>query len=101
MAKLFPFKQQWTDTRDGDIYGITKVKIVSSTDHVEIANAADAALLQTDRTTSDPTFYLTGGGSTSRNRQINIDGATVGSTQVIASRHIGKINIQVEDEGNL
>lgn len=101
MAKLFPSGQQYVDLRDGELYMITKVTIVSSADHVELHNAADAALLQADRTTSDPTFYLTGGGSTSKNRQINIDGATVGSVQIIASRHLSGINLQITDTNNL
>lgn len=93
MSKLFPTKQEWVDIKDGDIYGITKVKIATSTsDHVVLPNVADAALLQNDANTANPTFYLTQGKDT-----FNIDGATVGSTQVIVSKHRGRINFQSED----
>ena len=93
MAQLFPSKQDFVDRRDGDTIGITNVTIVSATsDHLNIANVADAAFLHEDKTTADPTFYITGG-----NDQIAIDGATAGTDYIIVTRHRGQINFAGTD----
>jgi hypothetical protein len=88
MAKLFPSKETFVDFRDGTQILTSKVTLLTSTsDHVDLPNAVDAQLLQTDRTTADPTFYLT-----SKGNQIAIDGGTVGTEYVVVSRHEGMLN---------
>lgn len=88
MAKLFPSKQTVVDQPSSRQIIITTVKAVSTgSDHVDLPNAVDAALLHSARTTSDPTFYLT-----TKGNQIAIDGATVGTEYVIVSRHEGQLN---------
>lgn len=88
MAKLFPSKQTVVDQPDNRSIIITTVKAVSTlSDHVELPNAVDAAMLHAARTTADPTFYLTTNGN-----QVAIDGATVGTEYVIVSRHEGQLN---------
>jgi len=88
MAKLFPSKQTVVDQPDNRQIIITTVKAVGTTsDHVDLPNAVDAALLHSARTTADPTFYLTTQGN-----QVAIDGATVGTEYVIVSRHEGQLN---------
>ena len=88
MAKLFPSKQTVVDQPNSRQIIVTTVTTVNATsDHVDLPNAVDAALLQSARTTSDPTFYLTTTGN-----QFAIDGATVGTEYVIVSRHEGQLN---------
>lgn len=91
MAKLFPTKQTFVDEKlsNGEQIVITRVKLLSSSsDHVDLPDTAlDTALLQSTKTTSDPTFYLTRADS-----QLSIDGGTVGDEHVIVSRHSGMIN---------
>jgi len=90
MAKLYPFKQTFVDEKlsNGEQVVVTRVKIVNATsDFVSLPNALDAQILQTTRTASDPTFYLSGDGTI-----FNIDGATVGTEYVVVSRHAGMIN---------
>lgn len=88
MAKLFPSKQTFVDQRDGIQVLVTSVKLVSTgSDHVELPNASDAALLQAAVGTADPTFYLTGGGAS-----LAIDGGTIGTEYIVVSRHDGGIN---------
>lgn len=90
MAEMFPTKQTFVDEKlaNGEQIVITRVKILSSTsDHVKLPRAVDAQLLQADRTTADPTFYLG-----SNKVDFSIDGATVGTEYVIASRHQGMLN---------
>lgn len=88
MAKLFPAKQTFVDTKDGIIIGIAHVKILSSTtDELHLPRASDAAILQADRTTADPTFYLS-----ANKTRFNIDGATVGTEYIVVSRHDGSVN---------
>jgi len=88
MAKLFPSKQTVVDQPNDRQVIITTVKTISTTsDHVDLPNAVDAALLQSARTTADPTFYLTTQGN-----QVAIDGATAGTEYVIVSRHEGSLN---------
>ncbi len=90
MAQMFPTLQQFIDLKNTgiDSIGITEVQILTSSDHVFLPNIADAQLLQTDRTTADPTFYIS-----SDQNSFNIDGATVGSVFLIVSRHQGQINL--------
>jgi hypothetical protein len=87
MSKLFPIHHEIVrdDTRN-ESFTINRVRINNSTSNfVNLGyEASDAALLQQDRTTADPTFYLS-----NRNTIVNIDGATVGSEQVIVARHRG------------
>jgi hypothetical protein len=88
MARLFPSKQTVVDQPDSRQVVITTVTaLTTGSDHVDLPNAVDAALLQAARTTSDPTFYLTTNG-----RSFAIDGATIGSEYVIVSRHEGSLN---------
>lgn len=88
MAKLFPSKQVFVDLNDNVQVLCTTVKIVNATsDHVELPNADDAQLLQADRTTSDPTFYLT-----TQGLNFAIDGATIGTEYIVVSRHSGGVN---------
>ncbi len=87
MAKLFPSKQTVVDHEGTTTIILSNVKTLTSTDHLELPNAADAGFLHQDRTTSDPTFYLTSAGN-----QFAIDGATVGSEFLVASRHEGQLN---------
>ncbi len=97
MAKLFPTRQTFVDEKvDGEQIVITRVTIVNATsDHVEIPTASDAALLHLSRTTSDPTFYLTG-----RSTVFNIDGGTVGDKHVVVSRHQGMLNFDKGDQAD-
>lgn len=89
MARLFPLTQTFVDTRDGNQYYISRVKILSTgTDFFKVPPASDVAILQTDRTASDPTFYLSG----NNNIQVNIDGDTVGTERVVITRHRTMIN---------
>ncbi len=96
MAKLFPKKQQLisSDLADGEMVAIHKVKILTSTsDHLELPGTAlDVAFLQSTKTTSDPSFYLT-----DSDTQLNIDGATVGTEYVVVSRHAGYTNWMAGD----
>ncbi len=88
MAKLFPSKQQWVDQHNGTQVLVSKVKILTTgSDHLELPNAVDAALLQAARTTADPTFYLI-----QDRTQIAIDGATVGTEYTVVSSHTVGIN---------
>ncbi len=88
MAKLFPSKQTFVDLRDGNQVLITNVKILTTgSDHVELPNAVDAQVLQAAAATSDPSFYLTTNGE-----QLAIDGATVGTDYIVASKHVGGVN---------
>ena len=88
MAELFPSKQTFVDQRDGVQVLVTNVTTINSTtDHVQLPNAVDAAILQASRTTADPTFYLSSGGA-----QFNIDGATTGTEYIVVSRHDGGMN---------
>ena len=88
MAKLYPSKQTFVDTKDGIIVGISHVKILTATsDNLELPRTSDAAILNAARETSDPTFYL------SQNKtDFNIDGATVGTEYIVVSRHDGSVN---------
>lgn len=90
MAEMFPTKQTFVDEKlsNGEQITVTRVTILSSTsDHVKLPTFVDAQLLQTTRTASDPTFYPSNGLT-----QLNIDGATVGTEYVVASRHQGMLN---------
>ncbi len=93
MAKLFPSKQVFTELNDNVQVLCSTVKIVNATsDHLELPNADDAQLLQADRTTSDPTFYLTAQGL-----NFAIDGATIGTEYIVVSRHSGGVNFDRGD----
>ena len=88
MAKLFPSRQTVVDHEGTTTIIISNVKILTSTsDHLELPNAADAGFLHTARGTADPTFYLTTSGN-----QIAIDSATVGTKYTVVSRHEGQLN---------
>jgi hypothetical protein len=100
MAKLFPDWQEYVALKGTsgvgrqESMGIHRVTIVSSTsDHLAIPTAEDAAILQTDKTTANPTFYITD--STNEGSQaVAIDGATVGTEYVVVTRHSGKLNFK-------
>ncbi len=90
MAKLFPSRQTVVDHIDNKKVIVSSVKIMTSTsDHLELPNAIDAGFLHANTSTSDPTFYLTGGGAS-----LAIDSATVGTEYLIVSRHDGQINFE-------
>lgn len=97
MAKLFPDKQIYLDdasTGLNEQFGIHRLTLVtSSSDFVVVGSSVDAALLHADRTTSDPTFYLSG----NNNSILNIDGGTVGQEIVAVTRHQGRINFTSSD----
>ncbi len=85
MAKLFPSRQTFVDLRDDTQVLLSTVKILSSTsDHLELPNAIDVAVLTASGAT-DPSFYLVHpDGAT-----VAIDGATVGTEYIVASVHDG------------
>lgn len=86
MAKIFPKRQTFVDEHlsNGEQMVVTRVIITSSSDYVTLPLAAlDAAIVQSTKAASDPTFYLTG-----RDTVFNIDGATVGAELVVVSRHV-------------
>ena len=88
MAKLFPSNQTFVDLADNVQVLCSTIKILTTgSDHLELPNADDAQLLQSDRTTSDPTFYLT-----TQGLSVAIDGATIGDTYIVVSRHSGTVN---------
>lgn len=88
MAKLFPSKQTIVDLPDNTQVLLSTVKILSSTsDHLELPNAVDGAVL-TAQGATDPLFYLVHpDGAT-----LAIDGATLGIEYIVASHHVGDIN---------
>ena len=90
MAKLFPSRQTVVDHIDGKKVILSTVKIMTTTsDHLELPNAVDCAFLHSNTATSDPTFYLTGGGAS-----VAIDSGTVGTEYLIVSRHDGQVNFE-------
>lgn len=97
--KMFPHRQTFVDEKlsNGEQIVVTRVKIIdATTSYVELPSASDAALLQTSRTTADPTFYLS-----NRSTRFNIDGGTVGDEHVVVSRHQGMLNFDKGDQGDL
>lgn len=89
MSKILPNKQTWVDLRDGTIVQICKVTLIEQGsgefDFFALDGASDVQLLQTSRTTSDPTFYITQG-------VVNIEGGTAGDEHLVVSRHDSQIN---------
>jgi hypothetical protein len=85
--KLFPNQNsQFVDTRDGNVIGIHKVTLIGgsgNTDYLVVGAAQDAALLFADKTTSDPTFYLSG----NNDSIVSIDAGTAGSEWIVVTRH--------------
>jgi hypothetical protein len=88
MAQLFPSKQAFVDLKDDTQVLVSTVKITSSTsDHLELPNAVDAAVLTASGAT-DPEFYIVHpDGAT-----LAIDGATVGTEYIVVSNHVGGVN---------
>ncbi len=88
MAQLFPSKQTFVDLKDDTQVLVSTVKILSSTsDHLELPNAVDVAVI-TPSSASDPAFYLVHpDGAT-----VAIDGATVGQEYEVVSNHVGGTN---------
>ena len=88
MAQLFPSKQTFVDLKDDTQVLVSTVKIKSATsDHLELPNAVDAAVI-TPSGATDPAFYIVHpDGAT-----LAIDGATVGTEYIVASNHVGDIN---------
>jgi hypothetical protein len=87
MAKLFPSKQTFVDLKDDTQVLISTVKILSASDHLELPNAVDAAVLTASGGT-DPTFYMVHpDGAT-----LAIDSATVGTEYIVTSNHVGGVN---------
>jgi hypothetical protein len=87
MAQLFPSKQTFVDLKDDTQVLVSTVKILSASDHLELPNAVDAAVI-TAEGASDPTFYMVHpDGAT-----LAIDSATVGTTYEVVSNHVGGVN---------
>ena len=87
MAKLFPSKQTFVDLKDDTQVLVSAVKILTSSDHLELPNAVDVSVL-TASGASDPTFYMVHpDGAT-----VAIDGATVGTDYIVTSNHVGGTN---------
>jgi hypothetical protein len=88
MAQLFPSKQTFVDLKDDTQVLVSTVKILSSTsDHLELPNAIDAAVITPEGAT-DPAFYIVHpDGAT-----LAIDGATVGTEYIVVSNHLGGSN---------
>ncbi len=90
MSKLLPNKQQWVDLKDGDVVQVSKVTLIDQGsgefDFVVLDGAEDVHILQTNRSTADPTFYYTQG-------VFNIEGGTAGDEHLVVSRH-GGINFR-------
>lgn len=95
MAKVLPLGQSFFDLKSGEQIGITRVRMASSADHVQLpAPAFDAVVLgatEAERTALQ--FYLGGG---SKSNVFNIDGATAGQEFVVASRHGNFVNFGSE-----
>ena len=88
MAQLFPSKQTFVDLKDDTQVLVSTVKILTTTsDHLELPNAVDAAVLSASGDT-DPAFYIVNpDGAT-----VAIDGATVGKEYIVVSNHVGSTN---------
>ncbi len=91
MAKLFPSKQTFVDRGNGLQLLISQVKIISSTDYIDVANADDVQLIALGGKTARPTFYLT-----SNTNQVGIDGATVGTSYEVITSHTGMVNFKAD-----
>ena len=93
MAKLFPSRQSVVDHVGNTTIIVSTVKILTSgSDHLDLPITADVGFLHTTRAVSDPTFYLTQSGD-----QLAIEGATVGTTYTVVSRHEGGTNFDRGD----
>ena len=88
MAQLFPSKQTFVDLKDDTQVLVSTVKITSATsDHLELPNAVDVAVI-TPSGATDPEFYLVHpDGAT-----VALDGATVGTVYEVVSNHVGGTN---------
>jgi hypothetical protein len=88
MAQLFPSKQTFVDLKDDTQVLVSTVKILTTTsDHLELPNAVDVAVI-TPSGATDPAFYLVHpDGAT-----LAIDGATVGQEYTVVSNHVGSTN---------
>lgn len=88
MAQLFPSKQTFVDLKDDTQVLVSTVKILTTTsDHLELPNAIDVAII-TPEDATDPAFYIVHpDGAT-----VAIDGATVGTTYEVVSNHSGGTN---------
>jgi hypothetical protein len=91
MAKLFPSRQTFVDRGNGTQVLVSDVKIVTSSDHLQVPTTTDVQLLQSAYRTADPTFYLT-----SDQNNVAIDGATVGTEFIVVTRHDGMINYKAD-----
>jgi hypothetical protein len=91
MAKLFPSKQTFVDRGNGVQLLVSSVKILSSSDHLEVPGASDTQLIQSTYRGTDPTFYLT-----SDTNNVAIDGATVGTEYEVVTRHAGMVNFKAD-----
>jgi hypothetical protein len=87
MAQLFPSKQTFVDLKDDTQVLVTTVKILSDSDHLELPNAVDAAVITAEGAT-DPAFYL----AYPEGSWFDIRGATVGTTYEVVSNHVGGVN---------
>src|SRR5258708_2766943 len=88
--KLYPKKQQIisSDLADGDNVALSRVKIVTSDDFLDLPGVAiDVAFLESSLTASDPTFYMS-----NSNTRVNLGNATVNTEYIVVSRHAGLTN---------
>jgi hypothetical protein len=88
MAQLFPSKQTFVDLKDDTQVLVSTVKILTTTsDHLELPNAVDVAVI-TPSGATDPTFYMVHpDGAT-----VALDGATKGVVYEVVSNHVGGTN---------
>jgi hypothetical protein len=87
MAQLFPSKQTFVDLKDDTQVLVSTFKILSSSDHLELPNAVDVAVL-TPSDATDPMFYL----AAPSGAWLDIRGATVGTEYTVVSNHVGSTN---------
>lgn len=88
MSQLFPSKQTFVDLKDDTQVLLSTVTILNGTsDHLELPNPVDAAILTASGAT-DPTFYQVAPDYAT----LAIDGATVGTEYVVVSNHVGGVN---------
>jgi hypothetical protein len=94
MAKITVVHQSYFDhpALGNESIGVTRVKINdATTNHLPLAGGLiEARPFQETRGTAVPTFYIGGAGN---NNHLAIDGATVGNTYTVISRHLGPKNV--------
>ena len=91
MAKVIPLGQSFFDLKSGEQIGISRVRMATSADHVQLpAPCFDAAVLGATEAESNALRFYLGGGS--KSNVFNIDGASAGQEFVVVSRHGNFVN---------